>query len=434
MAKDNRLTQKLRLSKQLFDINNTAKVLYFVVIAIIVLVPFHGFFTTWIGSNTGGLLLWRAWKELLLAFGCSLGILLLIKDSDLRQTLFNAKDKLVWVMLIFVAWQVLRAVTGGENAEALILGLVIQVRMFLFFGLAAIVAYYARLSNNTLKYIVLIPATVVVLFGILQMTVLPHSFLSHFGYQKNVTIPPFFTIDEQLDQIRIASTLRGPNPLGVYLIVLLLFLICNLVYFIKDKNWNKSLDSCLLLFASLVVLYGSHSRGAWLGFVAATSVWLFLAMPTKLRKVVVVLGVTLIPFFILITYQFKNTEFIQNVILHDNPKEGGKVSSNQGHLESLKLGISNVKQDPVLGCGVGCAGPASAYNIHGAKFSENYFLQTAEESGIIGLILLGVVFGLMTYRLYKASSDPIASILLASFIGVSTASLTAHAWADDTVS
>ena len=402
---------------------------------IIILMPFHGFISTWLGSNFGYLLLFKAWKELLLVSIVAACVYLLSSDKSLRRCLYS-KDKknLIILIGIFITWQIMSAIVGGQNAKAVALGLAIQVRWGLFFICCLIAVYYSRLSQSNIQKLVLIPVSIVVGFGLLQMFILPHDFLTHFGYQKNITIPPFFTIDEQLDQIRIASTLRGPNPLGVYLILPITFLISHFSFLIRKKSRSNNIPYFIFLISTLVVLYGSHSRGAWLGMIMAVGVMLVLWLPARFRILLISVGLGLVLLASAGIYQYKNTDFVQDVVLHDNPEEGGEVSSNEGHVDSMKSGIKNVVSRPLIGCGVGCAGPASFHNKNGAKISENYFIQTAEESGLVGSMLLFAIFVMVGYILLQQSKNNSMLVpLLASFIGVSVASLTAHAWADDTI-
>ena len=60
--------------------------------------------------------------------------------------------------------------------------------------------------------LVLWPAFVVIVFGLLQALVLPNDFLRHFGY-GHATIMPMETINNNKAYIRVMSTLRGANAL-----------------------------------------------------------------------------------------------------------------------------------------------------------------------------------------------------------------------------
>lgn len=428
----NRQVKQKNSAQEKESCQKLAHTLLVLIVTIIVVMPLHGFLTTWAGSTFDNLLLWRAWKELLLIPASVIGLILFLKDATLRNELFGKRRTLLVLLTLFTFWKIVNTAFGGENAAAATLGLAIHVRWVVIFVLALITSFYVPVSQQNIVKLVLVPAVAVVGFGLLQMFILPHDFLKHFGYEKNVTIPPFFTIDEQLDRLRIASTLRGPNPLGVYLIVPIL-LVASSLKFIGGSR-KKLLASSFSLLALLIVLFGSHSRGAWLGLVAALGAFVLIKIPQRFRLAVVGVGAVVLLFGMLGVYQYRNTNFVQDVILHDNPEEGGEVSSNEGHIESLKLGVENIAESPIVGCGVGCAGPASAHNTNGAQLSENYFVQTAEESGLIGLILLLMILGYIVFLLLKRTNEPLAVALLTSFVGISVASLTAHAWADDTIS
>jgi membrane protein implicated in regulation of membrane protease activity len=116
---------------------------------IIILMPFHGFISTWLGSSFGYLLLFKAWKELLLVPIVVACIYLLSSDKSLRRYLFS-KDKKNLIILIgvFIIWQFLSAINGGQNAKAVALGLAIQVRWGLFFICCLIATYIIGVSHN----------------------------------------------------------------------------------------------------------------------------------------------------------------------------------------------------------------------------------------------------------------------------------------------
>lgn len=406
-----------------------AHVLFYILATILVLLPFHAFFTTWLGSVFGHLMLWRAWKELLLVGGMIIALLLFFRDKKLRSALLH--DRLIAIGAIFALWMLLVTVLLMRDYDAAALGLAIQVRLSAVFLLARVVMFYQIVSVKTLYLLVLAPAALVTIFGLLQMFVLPRDFLTHFGYQKNVTIPPFFTIDEQITKLRAFSTLRGPNPLGVYLLLPIVFAISLLPKF-WEKNRRRFVALAALLLGMIILLYGSHSRSAWIGFIGAVALFALLEMPKKLRRIFFVAGVTLTCAMSLVLYTQRGSSFVQDVILHDNPQTGGAISSNEGHSEALTSGLRDVKKSPFYGCGAGCAGPASFHNSNGAKISENYFLQTAQEGGLVAFGLMIAFFTVVMWRLWKAKST-LSYSLLAVFMGVCIASMFSHAWADDTI-
>ncbi len=411
-----------------------AKILLAIVITIIVLLPFHAFVTTWIGSNTGGLLLVRAWKELLLVVAVVLAAFLLVQDPLLRKKFFSSNtNKLI---VLCSVWIMLVTLLNMRDLDAGALGLAINLRFFVIYLVAQIGVYYVKIPEAWLSRLVLYPAVLVVGFGVLQMLVLPIDFLRHFGYQKGVTIQPYFTIDEQVSRLRIFSTLRGPNTLGVYLIMPIMFIVSRLR---QLKGSDKNTESIkpvavygLFLVASLFVLYGSHSRSAWLGLIAAFCSYLFIRASHNVRRGIMVSVVVASLMLGGLFYTARDTRFVQDVIIHDNPNQGGGVNPNEGRLRAMEQGVSDVISRPIAGCGAGCAGPASVHNQAGANLSENYFIQIAQEAGLIGLALYLAIFIMVARKLLMINSE-LSRSLFGIFVGVFVASLFSHAWADDTI-
>ena len=401
-----------------------SKSMEYLLYLVLFLMPFHAFFTTWIASASGNVLQIRAWKEVALFVLTITGLYLCARSSALKDKI--VKNKLALPMLAFVLWTLLVALLFDRQPKSTLLGLTIQLRFVVIFFFVFVVGSLHRSSPAFLEKLLLVPAIGVIVFGLAQMFALPYDFLKHFGYRKSQTIPPYFTIDEQLSKLRYASTLRGPNPLGTYLIVPLTTL-ANMLW-----QRRRKLVHTVLFVGGAILLYGSQSRGAWIGFLAAAAAFGFVKLSHRARAllVVVLLLGGLIGGGML--YTFRQTSFVQDVILHDNPKTGGKVSSNAGHLDSLKTALRDVKKRPLFGCGPGCAGPASVYAKSGARYAENYFLQTAQELGIVGLTLLLLIYAIIAHQLLLAKERS-SQVLFVVFIGVNVASLFSHAWADDTI-
>src|SRR5690606_19886943 len=106
---------------------------------------------------------------------------------------------------------------------------------------------------------------------------------------------------------------------------------------------------------------------------------------------------------------------------------------NSGHVDSAKQAIADIQHHPILGCGPGCAGPASFHDQGGVRLSENYYLQVGQEVGVLGIVLFAAVTVVVARLLYGAREYPEAMILLATLVGLSLANLLLHVWADDTL-
>lgn len=397
---------------------------------IMLLLPFHAFISTWGGTTIGPLEAWKAWKEVLLALLVLVSLVPITTDPKMRQALWSR-----WYNKLIVIYGLLHIVSlliVGNQTEPLVVGLGINLRIVSFFAVSQILFYYLKPPRRIVLTTLLAPFVGVVVVGLLQMFVLPYDYLAWFGYDKSTTIAPFHTIDQQLDQLRYMSTLRGPNPLGAYLI-LPLVVVGDLArrYFTKDKMKAGALS--LLSLGGLVLLYGSHSRSAWIGFIIALGVYTLLSVPTVWQKRLVGIGLVGVIAAGVLVFQLRDTSFVQNVILHDNPEIGPAVTSNSARVDAFNEAIEDISERPLLGCGPGCAGPASFYDPDGIVLAENYYLQVAQEVGVVGLMLFVGIVVLVALRLFELRADSLALALLASLVGLSVANMLLHVWADDTL-
>jgi len=398
------------------------------VMIIIMIMPFHAFLSVWLSSLFGHYTALRLWKEALLVVAGIGAIFLLITDKKIRNNTLSRR--LVWLILAYLAlnvlWGVIGYFGGDLSAKALGYGLIVNCRYLIFFLIVWAVALRTdRLRNNWQK-MVLWPAVVVVIFGILQFTVLPNDFLKHFGYGVS-TIEPFETVNSNSNYIRIASTLRGANPLGVYLIIPITFLAMLIMR--GKRTWQY----ISLLGGALLALAFTFSRSAWIGTGLALST--LGAINLEGRKINKKYFVTpLIALLILASgaYLLRDNSSFQNVVFHTEDRSTIKVSSNQGHLKAKTEGLIDVANHP-LGFGPGSAGPASIYNSSPARIAENYYLQIGQELGWIGLILFVTIIVGVAYLLWLNRADPLALGLFASLVGISAANMLMHYWADDTL-
>lgn len=401
-------------------------------IGIMVTLPFHALLTTWIGSNAGNLLLWRAWKEVLLTPLFSIGLWYFVRDSKLRGAIWG---RLVNKFIAFYAlWHIFNILVSPRDYDAMAQGLAINLRFLLFFVLFQIVLYYKSITRDQLLKIVLIPGIGVVAFGLLQLFILPKDFLTWFGYNKQTTIPPYFTIDEQQNVTRYASTLSGPNTLGAYLAFLLSVLVGAWQSLVdKTKNMQRRGLAGGLVFATLLVLYASHSRSAWIAGVLTIAVYVFLTVPKRWRLSLIGVGMISVVALSLAGYHYRDSQFVRDVVLHDDPQQGGEISSNNGHIEALRSGLEDVQNEPLLGCGVGCAGPASVRHEDGVRIAENYYVQVGQETGLIGAGLFIAIIYVVARELYIRRKDSLSLMMFASLVGLSVANLLLHTWADETL-
>lgn len=400
----------------------------YAVLLIMALIPFHAFLTVWGASAFGHYTVLRLWKEVLLLVCAFAALYLVIFDAKIRTQTFTRRllRVLLAYVVVTVVWALLTYARDMVSLKAAAYGCLLNLRFLLFFVICwALAVRTTRLHNHWFR-VVMIPAAIVVGFGLLQIFALPHDILRHFGYNDS-TIPAFETINHNINYIRIQSFLRGANPLGVYLIVPLSVV----VYWLLRRRTDWRLWAALV--AGILVLIYSFSRSAWIGFILSAVTLIVLRYGAKISRAWWLAGATVSVAIIALGFVVvhQNTR-LENIFLHTQSNSSIATSSNGGHIDALQQGVSDVITEP-LGRGPGSAGPASVYNNHPARIAENYFLQIGQEVGWIGLgLFIAIQIG-VGYILWLRRSEPLACILLAALVGITFVNLLSHAWTDDTI-
>ncbi|MFZ1301803.1 MAG: O-antigen ligase family protein [Candidatus Microsaccharimonas sp.] len=390
---------------------------------IVVHAPFSvGFTTLWPNYD----LLIKSWKEILL--GVAILILSVLLTVHKRWNIL--KDPLLLCIAAFAALNIVLIPLFFTGVESSLAGVLVNLRYLLFFVLVYVaLTLYPQFIQLFIK-VFIAGALVVLVFAILQVTVLPHDILTHIGYSET-TIMPYLTVDQNTDFIRINSTLRGPNPLGAYAGIVLVLLVAFWLQGDHRKVRRPMGVVTILGAGSIIALWASYSRSAVLGVVVALVIVLFVAVGKKLSKTVwialavvaLVIGGSLVA--------FRETSFVSNVILHEDPSEGNDVNSNDGHAESLIDGTHRLLRQP-LGGGIGSTGSASLLG-DSPLIIENQYLFVAHETGWLGLGLFVAILWLLFSQLWKGRKDWFVLGVFASGIGLSLIGILLPVWVDETV-
>lgn len=370
----------------------------------------------------------RLWKEVLLLV-CIAGVLYLaVTDGKIRA--HTLTRRLVWLIMLYVAvnvgWGLVAFHQHTLTAKALGYGLIVNLRFLVFFLVTWSLALRTSRLRKSWQWLVLAPVAVVVVFGLLQALVLPHDFLTHFGYGPN-TIEPVETINHNAQYLRIASTLRGANPLGAYLLIPISLLAGLLI------TGRRTWPYISLFVGSLLTLFFSFSRSAWIGAALALIVIGIHYLDRKYLKqaLAAIVCVLVLAVAVFTAFEWHHNTRFQNIFLHTQTHSAVKATSDQGHIAGLRAGLHDLVHQP-FGRGPGSAGPASVYNTGAPRIAENYFLQIGQETGWIGLILFILINIGVGYILWLKREDPLALTLFASLIGLTFINLFSHGWTDDT--
>ncbi len=400
------------------------------VMTVLSLVPFHAFITVWASTLIGHYTALRVWDDALLLLLFAVACAWLARDRKLWYWFTHSLlVRLIFAYCILTLLLGFVAIAKGEvTRKALAYGVLVNLRYLVWFLAVLLTAQRSAFLRSNWKRLILYPAAVVVVFAVLQYTVLPHNFLAHFGYNAATNIAPIETINHNASYIRVQSFLRGANPLGAYLVVVLAAVSALQAW--GRRRWLGVVCGAL----TLLVLYATGSRSAWIGAALAVSAVTWLRVRSLRARLV--LGGAAVAVVVLAAGAFsllRNNVNVQNEILHTQPNSVA-ITSNGAHASATRQGLKDVLRQP-LGDGPGTAGPASVYNAgHSARIAENYYIQIAQETGWVGLFLLLTIFVLVSLELYdKVSESQLALALLASFVGLAFIALLSHSWTDDTL-
>lgn len=335
----------------------------------------------------------------------------------------------VIILTAYVALTVILALVHAKQngVDATAAGLAMNLRYLLAAVLAAIVFRHSSLSekwfSRATEYLIII-GVVVSVFGILQVLVLPTDFLAHFGYSAK-TIEPSVVIDSNPHLLRAFATLRGPNDFGAFLILPMILVVSQLK---KRPIYYSAALFGIMLWALIV----SGSRSAWIGLIVALVAYLVLHFGKKIdTKKLIVFGLGVVASCLVIFYAALHISSVRLAVFHSSPGDTSLTEgSTDNHFSATRAGIKRVAEQP-LGCGPGCAGPASYYS-ESPKISENYFVQIAEETGILGLGLFVALVLMVAWQLSRdAYLRHLSLALLASLIGYGAIGMLLHVWTDD---
>lgn len=399
---------------------------YWAFLALLVYMPFHIFFSQWLSTFTGGLDVWKIWKDLLLFFVVLISLVLVYAKNGFKDKFYwlIALLSVLYVALHFFIWVINPDIDKGPA----LLGTVYNCRPFgyLIVGFSAALLLKNKLQLSKIYKIVIIISTVVCLIALLQWF-LPKDIMTHFGYSIERGVKPNFFIDDKPDLPRVFSTIRDPLSLGAFLI---------LPATILAGAWPK-LKNARILISGLLLLHGlviflTFSRSTWLG--AALSVGLILIWQYKnqtkqfLKKFwpFLLIGLCLI---LAGTYLARDNYVVQNLVFHadENTKED---DPNEKRVNFYEARTDSVLNRPI-GHGPGTAGLVSIQTKE-VVLTENYFLQIAYEIGVAGLLFFAYIAYLVIKRLY-GRQDFYGQAMVSAFAGITVCGLLFHVWSNEAV-
>ena len=397
-------------------------------VAIMALIVVHAPLSVFIGSKVPAFALGiKAWKEIMMVIAA----LLVVLRYGQRLVRDFRRDPLVILCGLYIVLHIVLALPAANGGLAAIAGLMVDLRYIAYFILIYVVTRYNPRYRAWLWHTAAIGAAVVLGFLLAQF-VLPVDFLKHLGYNE-ATIAPYILVDMNPAFVRYNSTLRGPNPLGAYAIIVVS--IATAWWLIRAKKLRDKRWLVLPAFYAVigtVAAWVSYSRSALVAAVGSIGLVAALRFGRRVSRRVWLAGIGIMLMCTAGLYLIRNTEFFHTVIIHDSPTTGARTTSNDDHAKSLSAGIARMVQQP-LGAGVGTTGSAAMYGsmLH---IIENQYVMVAHEVGWLGLVLFVVIYVLVLRGLWKQRQQWYAIGLWARGVGLALVGIVLPVWADDTVS
>ena len=380
----------------------------------------------------------KAWKELVLIAELALLLWygLRYHPRRLRAGITGKHSLPLWLGIAFMAVHGVSMLLFHNGLQAMAAGFLIDVRAVLAFSAGYIGVLYVPHMWAYVRRSLLIGAVIVLGFGCLQL-LLPPDNLAVLGYDKTKNIAPYLTVDQNEAYVRINSTLRGPNPLGVYAGSVLVIALVALIYKLRQSEVQKKREYwwlVALIVMAGVVLWVSYSRSAQVGAAVAAVAALLYMWRDKLSWKVGLAAIMVTLALGAGAFALRDSSFISHVVLHKNPHEANQVDSNEGHGSSLQTGITELQAHP-LGAGVGTTGSASLLGRRPAMIIENQYLFVAHEVGWVGLVIFMAWLGAIladVWRVRRAFPVATVGVLASGLICIITGMLL-PVFVDDTV-
>ncbi|WAM32353.1 O-antigen ligase family protein [Caldicellulosiruptor naganoensis] len=210
---------------------------------------------------------------------------------------------------------------------------------------------------------------------------------------------------------RVFSIIGSPNVLGSLLAMSIPFVLPFALY---EKSIPKKVYYSTVLISMIVCLGFTFSRGAWLAFLASMLLYGFFVD----KRVLGLLFATVaaVPIF---------APSIMMRVLYMLSSKYAESSARAGRIARWTKAFEILKENLLFGVGFGRFGGAVAKrNIAGSFYVDNFYLKSAVEMGIIGVVVVILVFVmglLLSARVIKhLNSKELKKIGTGILIGLAT--------------
>jgi putative inorganic carbon (HCO3(-)) transporter len=326
------------------------------------------------------------WDDMLLVTGLFMVVLRILIGNPRRKTELS---KIIFsVILIGVAYLVLDLTTFGINLEGF-------RAMFQFMFVFFLAFYLNDRPENTkaLLSLAVVIGTLIAVYGIYQ-------------YIMKVPMPGRWVDSGESGVTRAFSIIGSPNALGSQMAMLIPISLGLLMY---EKPLNKKLFwlACTGLMAACLLFTGS--RGAWLALAGAIAV---IGMLYDRR--ILIAGI------VLAIVAAVGIPAVKSRITYLFTAEYMMKSSQSGRISRWFDAYDQMRNSPLFGSGLGHWGGAVAKRAYNVTYTDNYYMKTLAEMGLLGVsAFLWLIWSSLKegYNTMKRLNSPHLKYLAAGMLG-----------------
>lgn len=206
-----------------------------------------------------------------------------------------------------------------------------------------------------------------------------------YQYITKVPIPKDWVDAHEHVRTRVFSVIKSPNELGSFMALNTPVLTgLALSERIRRRQVFYSVG-VVLCFSALLFTF---TRGAWLALVLAV---LISAVLFERRLLVIVVIFAVLAFFVPVIHH-RILDVFSPVYWHKMEK--------YGRFARWMVGIQKLRADPLFGAGLGQYGGAVAAHYGHSVYSDNFYMKTLGETGIVGLLLFLTMHLTLVRNLY----------------------------------
>jgi putative inorganic carbon (HCO3(-)) transporter len=325
----------------------------------------------------------------------------------LKQADWRAKSPLVIPIILYVLTSILAGFVGMiHGGDVFILTYrFLRTVIFIYIFFLVINTIKTRQQYQVLVIIILITATLVAGFGVMQSDYVmgqawsenfASSWLDKIGYPEEVNY-----VAGELGEVkayRVNSTFLHPNVLGGYLVFALPFLVSMMFLTWRTRRYWLWLLLLIAMAVNGACLFLTGSRAAW---IAAGCIALFygvLGILDKRTTLVLVMAVLMI---LLVVFLFAPPDFVKKRMTSLHAQEAAQV-----RIYTYSMAVDLFMEHPVFGLGIGMEGEVIVQNNIREQWVavENAFLTYLVSHGLIGLIAFLLIFFVFWAMLFYARS------------------------------